>query len=156
MAEKKWEKNIIYQTPKHPLHPKDAAPSHELFHVNESIVKGGFCFTAAWVFAPDPPKDNKLDSHYHKTDEYLIFMGGNPEDQSNLYAEIELWIEEEKYMITKSCVIFIPKGIHHTPVIMHKVDRPFLFCSTLPELTLAEYHVEGPKSFVSPWAKGKS
>ena len=147
MATRKWEKNIVYQTPAHPMHPKDAAPSIELYHVNDKIVPGGFCFTAAWVLAPNPPKVGPWDSHYHKTTEYLFFIGGDPENPRDLDAEIDLWIEDEKYTITKSCAVFIPTGVHHTPVIMRKVDRPFIFGSTLPEPILGEYHVPAPKNF---------
>jgi mannose-6-phosphate isomerase-like protein (cupin superfamily) len=151
MVEKKWEKNIIYQTPPHPLHPKDAAPSYELYHLNDNIVKCGFCFTSAWVLEPNPRRVGPWEAHYHDSPEYLIFMGGNSEDPRNLGAEVELWIEDEKYIITKSCAVFIPTGVRHTPVIMHRVDRPFIFISTLPEPTLGEHHVAAPKSFVAPW-----
>ena len=77
MAEKKWEKNVIYRTPPHPYHPKDAAPSSELYHVNDEVLKGAFCYTAAWVTQPNPVKVGPQKAHYHDYDEYLIFMGGN-------------------------------------------------------------------------------
>lgn len=150
MAKRKWEKNIVYQTPPHPFHPKDAAPSYELYHLNDNIVKGGFCFTSAWVLKPNPPKVGLWEAHYHNTPEYLFFIGGDPENPRDLGAEVELWIEDEKYIITQSCAVFIPTGVHHTPVIMHKVARPFIFGSTLPEPVLGEHHVAAPKSFVAP------
>jgi len=150
MTEKKYEKNIIYKTPPHPTHPKDAYPSFELFAVHDGVLKGAFCFTAAWVLEKGPEPMSDYKAHYHDMDEYLIFMGDNPDNYRELGAKIELWIENEKYIITESCAIFLPKKVPHCPLIMHEIDRPFLFCSTLPGPMHTGTHVPVPKDFVAP------
>jgi len=48
----------------------------------------------------------------------------NPND---LGGEVEFWLENEKYILTKSCLIFVPKGLKHCPLWVIKVDRPILF-----------------------------
>jgi hypothetical protein len=41
-----------------------------------------------------------------------------------LGGEIEFWLEDEKYMLTKSCIIFVPKGMKHCPIVFRRIDRP--------------------------------
>jgi hypothetical protein len=41
-----------------------------------------------------------------------------------LGGEVEFWLEDEKYLLTKSCLIFAPKGLKHCPLRVIRVDRP--------------------------------
>ena len=36
-------------------------------------------------------------------------------------------MEDEKYMLTKSCLIFVPAGLRHCPLRVTRVDRPLIF-----------------------------
>lgn len=68
--------------------------------------------------------------HTHDADEYLIFMGGQlPDLFSNFDAEIDFWMgeEQEKYLITEPTIIYIPKGIPHTPLNFRIVNKPVFF-----------------------------
>jgi hypothetical protein len=72
------------------------------------------------------------DHHKHNFDEYLTFLGGESKNILELNAEVELilstdGINKEKHIITKSTTIFIPKGLYHCPLIIKKIDKPFLF-----------------------------
>jgi hypothetical protein len=40
---------------------------------------------------------------------------------------VEIWLEDEKYIVDKSCLILAPKGLKHCPLRVLKVDRPILF-----------------------------
>jgi hypothetical protein len=76
---------------------------------------------------PDPP-------HKHDFDEYLFFIGGNPQNLGDLGAEIEVALGEEweKYLITAPAIVYIPKGLLHCPIHVKKVDKPFLFGHVMP------------------------
>ena len=96
-----------------------------LFQFNEDIVKNAPFFSdVAWIW----PKPEKIvmegESHSHDFDEIVTLFGTNPDDTRDLCGEVEFWIEDEKYELTKSCLIFIPKGTRHCPMIFHKVERP--------------------------------
>ena len=58
----------------------------------------------------------------------LVFIGSDLEDPENLNAEIELWLENDRLVLTKTCIVFIPAGIAHgrmevkTP---HRTGRVF-------------------------------
>jgi hypothetical protein len=36
-------------------------------------------------------------------------------------------MEDGKYILTKSCLIFVTKGLRHCPLRVIKVDRPMFF-----------------------------
>ena len=91
--------------------------------------------------------------HTHTADEYLIFLGGElPDLFSSFDAEIDFWIgeEQEKYVITRPTIIYIPKGMPHTPLDFRKIVRPVLFSALLltPRFTKPmagrEYSYDGP------------
>ena len=37
---------------------------------------------------------------------------------------------DEKRMLTKSCAVFVPAGVPHCPLVVHRVDRPSIFFNT--------------------------
>ncbi len=96
-----------------------------MLQFNEDIIKNTPFFTdVAWIW----PKPEKIvmegESHSHDFDEIVTLFGTNPDDTRDLGGEVEFWIEDEKYELTNSSVIFIPKGTKHCPIIFHKVERP--------------------------------
>ena len=64
------------------------------------------------------------EAHTHDSDEIIGFFGNNPEDPYDLGGEIEFWLEDEKHIITRSCLLFVPAGMKHCPLILRRVDRP--------------------------------
>ena len=67
-----------------------------------------------------------------RVDEVVAFFGTNPEDPWDLCGEVELWLGDEKHIITKSSLVFIPKGLKHCPLIARRVDRPIFHFTTGP------------------------
>jgi hypothetical protein len=39
---------------------------------------------------------------------------------------------EEKHILTKSCLVFVPKGLKHCPFIVRRVDRPIFHFTSGP------------------------
>lgn len=69
--------------------------------------------------------------HNHDFDEYLVFLGTNPKDASDLGGELEIWLgDEEKHIINKSSAVFIPRGLYHTPIYFKRVDTPIVMIRT--------------------------
>ena len=88
-------------------------------------------------------------------DEYLIFLAGElPDMFSSFDAEIDLWIggegEMEQYLIDKPTIVYIPKGLPHTPLNFRKIVKPVLFSALLltPKFTKImnnkEFSYDGP------------
>jgi hypothetical protein len=62
--------------------------------------------------------------HTHDFNEVVTFIGSNVEDPYDLGGEIEIWLEDEPQILTRSSLIFIPAGMKHCPLIIRRVDRP--------------------------------
>jgi mannose-6-phosphate isomerase-like protein (cupin superfamily) len=76
------------------------------------------------------PYKMELQSHHHDVDEYLFFLGGQlPDLTANFDAEIEIFLgsEYEKHIITKPCILYIPRGFEHNPMDIKRVGKPLLF-----------------------------
>ena len=65
-----------------------------------------------------------VGSRRPEPDEIIGFFGTDTENVFDLGGEIEFWLEDEKYLLTKSCLIFIPGGMKHCPIKFLKIDRP--------------------------------
>jgi hypothetical protein len=132
----------------HPPLPPEAAKANEeqfksghyvkaseMYYLADSVIKGAFYTTCVMIQelkggTPVVHTDGK--PHTHDFDEVLLFAGTNPDDPQNLDSEIEVWIEDEKHIITKGCILFIPKGTKHLPLIFKKIGRPVYFITAAP------------------------
>ncbi len=99
-----------------------------LAYLDDEVIKGGFYVENVWFFTGCD--EISVYPHKHDFDEVLTFFGSNPDDPHNLNGEVELWLEDEKQILTKSCLIFIPKGMKHCPLIIRRVDRPIFHYAT--------------------------
>jgi len=136
MANRKYEKYVITKTPECPMYPR-SKENNEYYNswantlwINDGLngaVKDAFYVDCILIWDKKWP-DNT--SHYHDFDEYLIFIGTDPKNPSDLGGEVELWLGDEKYIITKNTAVFVPKKLEHCPLKFHKVTRPFIFIRT--------------------------
>jgi hypothetical protein len=76
--------------------------------------------------------------HVHDNAEILGFYGTNPDDPYDLGGEIEIVIDDELHILTKSSLVFLPGGMPHCPLTVTKVDRPIFHFSIVmdPQYTL--------------------
>ena len=54
------------------------------------------------------------------------------DDPYDLGGEIELWLEDEKHTLTRTCIVFVPKGMMHCPLTVRRIDRPIFEFTTGP------------------------
>jgi hypothetical protein len=132
MAETKYGKNIITEvirkkeapwTPK--FGPEDQIP---MMFIDNRVMEGAFYVESAWML-PGFAKETRGASHTHDYDEVLGFYGSNPKDPHNLNALAEVHIGGEIHTVTKSCLIFIPKGVPHGPIDFKRIDLPIFHFS---------------------------
>jgi hypothetical protein len=127
----KYDKYFIFETPSSPSHPKGSVPWVPLMRIDSKVMPGAFYFECVWTVSPISEK-MAYKPHSHDSDEYVGFFGTNLEDPTNLNAEVEFYFDDEKHIFTKNCVIFIPAGIWHSPVIVNRIERPVFCFSTSP------------------------
>ncbi len=106
-----------------------------VLYMDSSVVPGATYMECVWVLprpagTPSPSAGTK--SHTHHYDEVIGFFGTDLNDPYDLGAEVELWLGDEKHIITKTSLVFIPAGLRHCPLNFLRVDRPVFHYTTGP------------------------
>ena len=65
-------------------------------------------------------------------DKIIGFFGNDASKPYDLGGEIEIWLEDEKQVITKSAMLFVPAKMKHCPLILKRVDRPIFHFTIVP------------------------
>lgn len=149
MTNTRYDKYFITETPPHPDHPQSRNLESDIPWCDSLVIEdelngnvpGAYYLETCMILRPGT-EDFVTKPHSHDFDEYLLFIGTNPEDQFDLGGEVELWLGGEKHLINRTCAVFAPAGIPHCPLIVHRVDRPFIFITTGPSLGY-KYESEG-------------
>ena len=128
METSKYGQYIITDT--EPNKPELADTRTRLLYLGDDVVKGAFWLSLAWY--TKGPFEAVPTSHTHEFDEILAFLGTDPENKHDLGGEVELYLGDEKHTLNQSCLVFIPKGLSHCPLIVKRIDRPLIHFSTGP------------------------
>ena len=130
MAESKYGKYILRE-PRVMGEPPPRRTTQVMgVSMNPELVSGigefNCNFNFLGVVAPhllgDPP-------HKHEYDEFLFFIASDPKTAPDLGGEVEIALGEEweKHVITTSSIVCLPRGVHHCPIHIKRVDKPFYF-----------------------------
>ena len=104
-----------------------------LEHINwmdGDVIPGAFYGESTWIWPPtfkdqrpkpimtreEMEKQEGIAPHAHDFSEVLTMFGTNPDDPSYLGMTIEFWMEDEKFIIDKSFLVYIPAGMVHCPL----------------------------------------
>jgi hypothetical protein len=143
MAASKHAKYIITELDKRHTDPEAVAryakTGKRILWLDDAVLPGAFQMNCSWYLHANP---NGPGAHYHDVPEIIGFFSSDPDNPYDLGAEIEFWMEDEKFMLTKSCMIFVPKNMIHCPLILRRVDRPIFHFTTV---TAGKYEVKGMK-----------
>jgi hypothetical protein len=99
----------------------------QVLYLDSSVLKGAFYVDTAWFFPSmvmQGTSEDAVKPHSHDYNEVQAVFGTNPEEPYDLGGELEFWLGDEKQIITKSCLIFIPSGLRHGPIYWRKMERP--------------------------------
>jgi hypothetical protein len=143
LTKSKYGKYIVYEPPKpkpgvRPLpQPKRLEEARAkgnyfdgtwLFALDNRIAAGAFYTNCVWLWKKHGAEPLEIEiAHTHNFDETLGFIGTVPGQPHELGGELDLWLEDEKFNITKSCLIFVPKGMKHLPLVLKRIDSPIFF-----------------------------
>ena len=97
---------------------------------------------------------------FHTYDEMFFFVGTNPDDPNDLGGEFDFWLgageHAERQLINKPTCIFVPAGMTHCPIDVHKVDRPFIEIVVAPRPIHTEFHPGlWPKGYQPPYPEDR-
>jgi len=109
-------------------------------YIDGDFVPGSFYAECLWII--EPSKGSPPEHSHDGFDEIVMFFGSDPERPHDLCGEVEWWMGGEKYVLTESCMVFVPKGVRHCPMYFRKVDRPILHLTTGPSETYSRDGIE--------------
>jgi quercetin dioxygenase-like cupin family protein len=126
MPKSKYSKYVVTEL-KEPEERKKMAPVYNkyakrILWMDQDVVPGAFNMNTSWYLKASMTIDDKPHTHQH--DEIIGFFSNDAKNPYDLGGEIEIWLEDEKQIITKSAMIFVPAGMKHCPLILRRVDRP--------------------------------
>ncbi len=110
---------------------KSTIESTHLLSVDGEIMKDMFYIDCVWLWKGSS-EDTVEESHVHDFDEVIGFIGSNREDPQDLGGEITIWLDGEKHVLNKTCLIFVPAGARHCPIIFNRIDKPVFFITISP------------------------
>jgi hypothetical protein len=145
MTERKYEKYILTQlkenlgsTAWHGMVPAAGkGKGGRILYMDGDVIPGGHYCEALWLLprVDEDKEESKtrrqgIAAHTHDYDEILAYFGTDLDDPHKLGAEIEFWMEDEQYILTESCMIFIPAHVRHCPLRILSISRPVFHFST--------------------------
>jgi hypothetical protein len=97
-----------------------------LLWIDGAKLKGAPYMEAVWFHTPN---DTGPENHFHDFDEIIGFLGSDPEHPEELNGELTILLDGETVPFTKSCVIYIPRGVTHSPILAPRLDRSLIHFS---------------------------
>lgn len=134
MAESKYSKyvvtDLIVPEEKQKIAEAYSKYATRILWMDENVVEGAFHMNTAWYVKAATTLEDK--PHVHDADEIIGFFGSDPNNPHDLGGELEIWLEDEKQVINRSALLFVPAGMRHCPLILKRVDRPIFHFTTVP------------------------
>jgi hypothetical protein len=97
-----------------------------LLWVDGKKLRGAPYLEAVWFLTSN---DTGPEEHTHDFDEFLGFVGTDVERPGELGAEIRFFIGGEAVTVTKSCLVYVPRGVTHSPILVPSLERPIIHFS---------------------------
>jgi hypothetical protein len=136
MAEGKWSKYVITD-PKlvtdmanHRFKEFSGFSYPDPVYIDDELIPDADSWLdVVWIWDRTVPEE--LPSlHSHPFNEIVLLIGSNAQDLSDLGGVVEWGMgegaEAEKYTLTSTAAIYVPKGLPHGPLVFKQVDRPIL------------------------------
>lgn len=74
--------------------------------------------------------DTGPENHTHDDlDEFIAFIGSDPEHPEALNGDVSFLIGGEQIHTEKSAIIFVPRGVSHSPLLVHRLEKDILHFS---------------------------
>jgi len=122
--------------------------SIHLLNVDGQRIQGFFFVDCTWFWKGSSGGPFE-ETHVHDFDEVISFVGVNREDPHDLGGEVVIWLDGDRVVLNKSCLIFLPSGTPHGPVQINRIDRPIFNVTIAPT---EQYSRKAVKSPVKPAA----
>jgi hypothetical protein len=103
------------------------AKAKQIVSMDSEVSPGAFYADFMWMYSGDMTMSPK--PHSHDFDEMIGIIGSDREHPRSVEG-VSIALGEEKHNITKSSLIFVPKGLQHCPLEFSNITKPVL-CFTI-------------------------
>ncbi|MDR1298705.1 MAG: hypothetical protein LBJ84_00440 [Oscillospiraceae bacterium] len=97
-----------------------------LLYLDGVRLKGAPYMETVWFKTAN---DTGPAPHEHDFDEFIGFIGTDCVHPEKLGATLRFYIGDEPVTVTKSCLVYIPRGVRHSPIIIPEMARPIIHFS---------------------------
>jgi len=94
-----------------------------LLWIDGKKLRGAPYLEAVWFLGTN---DTGPAAHTHDFDEVIGFLGTDPDDPGALGAAVTFEVEGQTVAFDRSCVIYIPRGMRHSPILVPALERPII------------------------------
>jgi hypothetical protein len=129
MTTMKYDKNFIFKGSPSIQHYAGDPWWIPLMRIDDNFMKGAFYYECVWIIEDIV---NSFKPHSHDCDEYIGLFGSDIKDPFNLNAEVEFWLDDEKHIYNKNCIVYVPAGKWHTPIIIRNLKKPIFAMTFSP------------------------
>jgi hypothetical protein len=106
-------------------------PLEHVIWMDSEVIPGAFYAEIMWAWPTmqqltpeEMARRPGVLPHTHPFPEAMAYFGTDMQNPSDLGGEIELWIEDEKFVLDKSFIAYFPAGVKHCPLKHLWSDRP--------------------------------
>ena len=111
--------------------PRDPASGQIVTWLDHDVIPGGFYYESFMALKPTLAGSYNDSPQIHDDwDEVIGVYGTNPADPTKLFGEVQLGLGGETHSLTRSCAVFIPRGLQHGPLVVKKVTTPIILVTT--------------------------
>jgi hypothetical protein len=128
-----YAKYVVIEPQPSKLPPLPEGSVTNMAYLDGEVIEGAWNVICAWFWPRKEPMVVIPEPHYHDENEVIAFFGTNSEDPFDLCAVVELWMEDQKLTLTKSCLVYVPAKMKHSPLTLVKIDRPIFHFSSVTE-----------------------
>lgn len=97
-----------------------------LLWIDGKKLRGAPYLEAVWFLTSN---DTGPEEHTHDFDEFLGFVGTDAQRPEELGGELKFFMDGEAVTVTKSCLVYVPRGVRHSPILVPSLERPIIHFS---------------------------
>ncbi len=109
----------------------DVPYSEGVLWLDEQIIKDAFYMEVCLVGPGTKSTGEMVKPHTHEVNEIIGFVGTSVENPQDLGGEVIFWLEDEKHILTETCMVYVPAGLKHCPLSIEKVTSPIVHYSVM-------------------------
>ena len=131
----RYARYIITETTPRKADPNAPRPTMEatrILRLGDEVIPGSFYADFVWIWSGSGTM--APEGHSHDWDEMFGFIGADREHPRDLGGTVELTLGDEVHTLKKSCLVYVPAGLHHCPLEFKNIQKPTL-CFTVGNTT---------------------